>query len=184
MMELDIFYDCLLSDNPKDKIIQNEEYFFSILPELRLCKGLNQKNKWHIYDVYEHILHVIDGVDKNIYLRIAALFHDIGKPKSMVIDENGIGHFPKHYDISNEIFLSFAKKYNLDKKTIDLVSKLIVYHDKNLTKLDSISDIFTKEELEMLYCLKRSDLMAQSNEFHYLIDSYYEEEKRLIKNYY
>lgn len=172
MMNLDLFYKSLLSDNPSEEIKNNEDYFFELIPELKEGKGLEQKSKWHIYDVYNHILHVVDGIDNNIYLRMAALFHDVGKPKTMIIDDKGNGHFTNHYFISNEIFLEFAKKYNLDKKTIDLVSKLIIYHDKDITKLKHISSMFTMEEIKMLYNLKRSDLLAQSREFHYLLDKY------------
>ena len=72
--------EILLSDDVYDKLKQNEEEVFLLLPELKICKGFAQNNDWHIYDVYEHILHVISETEKNIYLRLSALFHDIGKP--------------------------------------------------------------------------------------------------------
>lgn len=49
---------------------QNEKELFELIPELEKCKGFNQNNKWHIYDVYEHILKVVSGTDSNLYLRI------------------------------------------------------------------------------------------------------------------
>ena len=79
---------------------------FPVLQILRYSWLLRveQKNIWHVYDVYEHILHVIDGVPNNITLRLAALFHDIGKPFVYKEDENGVGHFYGHWNKSKEIF--------------------------------------------------------------------------------
>lgn len=45
-----------------------------MIPELEKCKNFDQNNPYHIYDVYEHILHVVDGVPQNIYVRLAAFF--------------------------------------------------------------------------------------------------------------
>ena len=64
-------FDILLSNNPSILIRENEDYIFNIIPELRKSKGFNQNNPWHIYDVYDHILHVIDGVKENIIFAIA-----------------------------------------------------------------------------------------------------------------
>ena len=115
-MTYDELIAVLLSDKPSDWIRNNEDLVFNFIPELRKCKGFDQKNEWHVYDVYEHILHVVDGVFNNDCLRLAALFHDIGKPLSFIEDENGVGHFYGHWDKSNEIFREFAKKNNLSSK--------------------------------------------------------------------
>ena len=125
----------LLSDKPSDNIRVREKELFSLIPELKICKGFNQNSEWHIYDVYEHILHVIDNFSPDILLRLAALFHDIGKPYSYKEDENGIGHFYGHWEVSQKIFNEFASKYNIDKNISDIVSNLIYYHDMNISKL-------------------------------------------------
>ena len=97
-------FNILINDKPSESLRKNEQEVFRLLPELKICKGFQQNNPWHPYDVYEHILRVVDGVPDNLYLRTAALFHDIGKPAKYYEDENGIGHFPGHWDESNEIF--------------------------------------------------------------------------------
>ena len=68
----------------------NVDKILDIIPELSYSINFNQNSIWHVYDVFEHILHVIDGVDKDIELRLAAFFHDIGKPFVYKEDENGI----------------------------------------------------------------------------------------------
>ena len=185
-MKIEKFYKILLSDKPSMEIVNNENELFILIPEFKKCRGFNQNNIWHPYDVYQHILHVVDKVDSNIILRLAALFHDIGKPEVYSVDENNVGHFFGHWEKSNDIFLSFAKKCNLDQKTIDSVSKLIYYHDLNISKLDE-KDIkkllsnFSEKELKMLYILKRADLLSQNEQFHDNINIYNEEEKGLLK---
>ena len=185
-MTIDRLYEMLLSDKPSEEIITNEEEIFSLIPELKKCKGFNQNNIWHPYDVYNHILHVIDKVDNNIVLRLAALFHDIGKPDTYSEDSNNIGHFYGHWDKSMEIFRGFANKYKIDDQIVESVSKLIYYHDLNISKLDD-SDIkkllsdFSEEELKMLYILKKADLLSQNKDFHGNINIYNNEEKELLK---
>lgn len=178
----------LLSEKPSFYISKNEEQLFKLIPELKVCKGFNQNNDWHIYDVYNHTLSVIDNVSPNIYLRLAALFHDIGKPLSYTEDENGVGHFYGHWIKSKEIFDKYADKYNLDDYTKSIVSNLILYHDIRIPKLseneiDELLNIFEPNEIEMLFELKRANLLSQNSKYHYLLDDYIVQRDNLLKQY-
>ena len=180
--------EILVSLKPSEEIKKKEKEIFDFIPELEKSKGFNQNNPWHVYDVYEHILHVVDNVDDMFELRLAALFHDIGKPYVYKEDANGIGHFYNHWLVSEEIFSKFATRESMNEKTIKRISKLIFYHDKSLNKLDDhelacVLSQFSQEELIMLYKLKRADLMAQNEEYHYLLSDYDKEEKELLKKY-
>lgn len=184
-MNIDELFSILLSDNPSQKIKENEEEIFKLIPELKICKGFNQNNPWHVYDVYEHILHVIDNVDNNIVLRLCALFHDIGKPVVYTEDENKIGHFYNHWIVSQDIFNRFSSKYNLDNELTNLVSNLIFYHDLNISKLNQdelnkLFEIFNIEQLKMLFEFKKADLLAQNKEYHYLLDDIEKQRKRIL----
>lgn len=184
-MNADMLFEILKKDKPSLYIKQNENNIFKIIPELKECKGFNQNNIWHIYDVYEHILHVIDGVSPKLVIRLAALFHDIGKPYVYKEDENKVGHFYGHWDKSTEIFNKFAKENNINIHLFNTVSKLITYHDIRISKLsdEELTDIlinFNLDELNLLFELRRSDLLAQNPKFHYLIDDYKKEEIKLL----
>lgn len=175
----------LLADNPSKLIRSNEEEIFRIIPELSVCKNFKQNNIWHIYDVYEHILHVVDGVPNNLVLRMAALFHDIGKPFVYTEDEDGIGHFYGHWEKSKKIFTDFALKYNIDEFTKNIISNLILYHDLNIDKISNeeftdLVDIFDTEGIIMLYQLKQSDLLAQNEQFSYLLKNYEKQKERML----
>lgn len=186
---MDKLYQIILSEKPSILIKENEDYIFSLIPDLKKCKGFNQNNPWHVYDVYEHILHVIDGVPNNLILRLVALFHDVGKPDTYTQDEKGIGHFYGHWVKSTDIFKAFAEQYSLDEELKRSVANLIFYHDisfENVDQdtLDKIRDTFSEKEIELLFTLKRSDLLAQAPQYHNLLGKYNEQEKSLMLKYY
>lgn len=184
-VKLKFLIDILLEDKPSESIRNNEEEIFKMIPELSLCKNFNQNNIWHIYDVYEHILHVIDEVPNNIVLRMSALFHDIGKPFVYKEDDNGVGHFYGHYIKSKEIFDRFSERYNLDEDLRRKVLNLILYHDLNIDKtseeeFNKLINVFDEEGIVMLFELKRSDLLAQNRKFHYILDDYERQKVRVL----
>lgn len=179
-------FDILLSEKPSLLIKDNEDCIFKMIPELEKCKNFDQNNPYHIYDVYEHILHVVDGVPQNIYVRLAAFFHDIGKPYTYFKDDSGLGHFYGHFLKSNKIFLNFSKKYELDEELTEAVSKLIYFHDFRIDKEKSFNLVNEKlsiTEAKMLFQLKRSDLLAHASNCHYLLKDYDIQEKELLKRY-
>lgn len=188
-MDINFLIDILLHDKPSELIKNNENEIFKIIPELRMSKNFKQNNIWHVYDVYEHILHVVDGVDNNIVLRMAALFHDVGKPFVYTEDKDGVGHFYDHWNKSKEIFDAFATKYNLEENTKKIISNLILYHDINIDKIsdeefNKLIDTFNEGEIIMLFKLKQSDLLAQNSQFHYLLSDYEKQKKKLLKKKY
>jgi len=174
----------LLEDNVYELLKENEKELFELIPELEKCKGFNQNNKWHIFDVYEHIIHVVSFVQPNKYLRLAALFHDIGKPLTYTEDKNGVGHFYNHWSKSVEIFNKYKNMFNLTTNEIKLISNLINYHDINIGKMntDDMNDLnrIFGDSINLLFSLKRADLLAQSSEYHYLLEDIIKQEK-LIK---
>jgi len=185
IMNINDLTSILSQEKPSELLKENEEYLFSLIPSLKTCKGFNQNNDWHIYDVYEHSLHVVDGVPNILALRLAALFHDIGKPYTYTEDENKIGHFYHHWVKSNEIFLSFANQYKLEENLKKTVSKLIFYHDINFENIDKfthlkITNSLSKEEIKYLFILKKSDLLAQAPQYHKIAEEYHQQEKKLL----
>ena len=82
----DEFVKIIMSENPSAGIsmLQKFNLLKNIIPELE--EGINcEQLGEHIYDVWEHLLHALQhSADKNwpLEVRLSALFHDIGKPKS------------------------------------------------------------------------------------------------------
>jgi len=188
-MNKDKLKEILMSDKPSKLIRANEEELFHYIVELGLCKGFNQNNPWHTYDVYEHTLHVVDNVANEYILRLAALFHDLGKPYTYVEDDKGIGHFPEHYLYSRAIFYKHAFQENYDEYIRETVASLVYYHDINLDNINT-SDLSTmlqsldRKSAERLFELKRADLLAQNPIYHEskLLD-YDRQEKNILEKY-
>lgn len=183
-MSIEELYNILLNEKPSEKLKNKEQELFKLIPEMEKCKNFNQNNEWHIYDVYEHILHVVDNVSPNIIMRLSAIFHDIGKPNSYKEDENKVGHFYGHWEESQKIFESFAQKHNIEKNISNQISNLIYYHDVNIAKLndEKLIEMFNKlgqEGIKQLYELKRADLLAQNKKYHYMLEDY-EKQKKLV----
>ena len=71
-----------------------------MLPELTPTVGFAQHNVHHCYDVYTHTAVAVDHVPPEVTLRLAALFHDLGKPATFSMGEDGQGHFYGHPKVS------------------------------------------------------------------------------------
>lgn len=181
-MSIDDLNKILEGDTPSKEIRDRDEEIFEFIPELKKCKGFKQNSDWHLYDVYEHILHVVDYVDNDLILRMSALFHDIGKPETYTEDEFGKGHFYGHWDKSAEIFQKFAINNRMNKENRELITKLITYHDLNFgkfddTRVEEIKTEFSLKEIILLYKLKKADLLAQNPKYHFLLEEYQKQEE-------
>lgn len=178
--------EILSSEDVYDMLKQNEEEIFELISELRECKGFEQNSKWHIYDVYEHILHVVSGVDNNIYLRLSALFHDVGKPSSYTEDDDKVGHFYNHWNESIKIFKKYQENFGLSNEEIILITNLIFYHDINIDKItdEELNNMIISIgilNISLLFSLKRADLLAQSPKFHSLLSNINKQEQKVKK---
>lgn len=187
-MTIEKLISILLEDKPSDQLRKFEIELFELIPELKRCKGFNQHNVWHVYDVYDHILCVVDNTPNDIVLRLSALFHDVGKPTSFTKDESGNGHFYGHWSISKQIFDRFAKENSIPDEIVNKVEKLIIYHDTRFERLDDkdlrfIVSVFSESEMKDLFALKRADLLGQNEKFHYLLDDYERQEKEILNMY-
>ncbi|AGA69075.1 tRNA nucleotidyltransferase/poly(A) polymerase [Desulfitobacterium dichloroeliminans LMG P-21439] len=60
------------------RLLDEIGYLDLFLPELTRLKGLAQ-NRYHLKDAWEHTLHVISNTPAQLILRLAGLFHDLGK---------------------------------------------------------------------------------------------------------
>lgn len=180
-MTINELKEILTLDKPSELLREKHEELFELIPELENSYNFAQNNPWHIYDVFEHTLHVIDNVPNNIEMRLSALFHDIGKPYTYTEDEKGIGHFYGHYQKSFEIYQEYVSKYNLPPEP---VSKLIYNHDRRFNEMRDIKIIkalkeFTDDEVKKLFQLKRADLLGQNPNKIYILKDYEKEEQHI-----
>lgn len=99
-----------------------------VLPELLEGRGVTQKGM-HRGDVYTHLIASCDGAPQdNPIVRCAALFHDIGKPRSMDEDELGIPTFYRHEQISEEMADSILRRLKFSNRDRERILHLIRHH--------------------------------------------------------
>ena len=100
-----------------------------ILPELEEGFGVGQ-NKHHIYGCYEHnLLSLKYAAQKNFnkYVRIAALFHDIAKPR-VKQGEGPDATFYNHEILGAKMTIQILDRLKFPKKDIEKIVKLVRYH--------------------------------------------------------
>ncbi len=138
-----------------------------ILPEFDACMETQQNNPHHCYSVGEHILVSMEAIAADKVLRLAMLFHDMGKPKTATVDGEGISHFYGHPAASEEIARTVLRRLKFDNHTVDQVTRLVRYHDYHVEltqKCVRRAVMKVGEDLFPLFLqVKEADLKAQSS---------------------
>jgi tRNA nucleotidyltransferase/poly(A) polymerase len=105
----DEFEKIIMSKNPASGILMLQKFGLlkNIIPELE--EGINcEQAGEHIYDVWNHLLHAVQhAADKDwpLEIRLPALFHDIGKPRSRRLAEpEGVAFRRSHNIASPDAF--------------------------------------------------------------------------------
>jgi len=94
------------------------------VPELLEGVGITQP-KFHADDVFTHLLKTVDAAEDDI--KLAALFHDIAKPRTMTQDDKGVhfyGHDVKSADMTREIM----KRLKFSNSEIEKAANLVRWH--------------------------------------------------------
>lgn len=124
-----IEFDKLLCGVDAMKVLaQYRQVIAHIIPEAAAMFDLDQRNPYHVYTVWDHALHAVSHVKNTVALKLAAFFHDIGKPGSMTIGEDGRGHFYKHERLSEALTEQIMRRLKYDNATRVTVTTLIHNH--------------------------------------------------------
>ena len=142
-----------------------------VIPELAAMKGFEQHNPYHRYDVLEHCIRAMEAVrttpENRDYMKMAALFHDIGKPETYSMDENGIGHFYSHPAMSEVLVSGIMKRFKADNFTARRVAVLVKRHDlifeKDERLLKKWMNRLGADVLAEILEIKLADNMATGN---------------------
>ena len=103
-----------------------------VIPELEPAVSFDQSSKYHIYDVYTHIAHVVENVPQDLALRWAALLHDVAKPKTFTMDENKKGHFYGHAEQGAQMADQIMHRLKAPNALRQQVAFLVEAHMLNL----------------------------------------------------
>lgn len=124
------FCKIVASDSFCVQLVLYQDVFSLFIPEIHNMINFPQNNPWHIYNVYDHTMHAVEHCEsKDLIVRLAVFFHDIGKPHSYQDGEDGIRHFKGHGRVSAEMTDAIMRRMKFDNNTRNKVVELVHYHD-------------------------------------------------------
>jgi poly(A) polymerase len=115
----------LVSERPKKalELLDEGGLLPGILPELADCKGVEQGG-YHTHDVYGHTLRTVALTPPDLVVRLAALFHDTGKPATAAPD----GSFLGHEKVGAELAVAALTRLRFSNTIIERVAHLVRLH--------------------------------------------------------
>lgn len=175
----DEFEKIMKAEEPSRALHRMEEtgILQAFIPELAGCRGVEQKDVrgFHEFDVLDHNLYACDGAPRdNLIVRLAALFHDIGKKDARSVEKieyppnSGnlveVLHFHKHEFYSSKQTKEILTRLKFPNAVINQVTHLIEQHmfffEEHWT--DAAVRRFLvrvqKENVEDLFALRMADI--------------------------
>ena len=138
------------------KLMQETRLLEFVLPELAACENIMQNKRSGVHNVFEHIMYAIDAADRDLPIRLTVLFHDIAKPQTLEIADDGKIHFFKHEILGSKIAKQYMRYWGFDKDMIQKVSHLVLHHmfdaDPRLTD-KSVRRLIRKVGKDLVYDL-------------------------------
>lgn len=120
----------LLCGKNVEKILTDyKEVIFEIIPELRATDGFEQHSPYHVYDVWTHTTKVVAAIECGFDFRVAALLHDVEKPSTFRLDENGRGHFKGHPEAGAQTAEKILRRLRFSNAEIKRITDIIRLHD-------------------------------------------------------
>jgi poly(A) polymerase len=102
--------------------------FEIFIPEFLPMVGCEQ-GKYHHLDVWKHTLLVLKNAgSKDLVLSLAALFHDVAKPPTRFLDEEGNTRFFGHEHVGERMTKEILKRLKFPQKEVDEVALLVRNH--------------------------------------------------------
>ncbi len=143
-----------------------------IFPEVHNLEGIDQRKDFHHKDVFWHTLKVVDNISAgtdNIWLRFAALMHDIAKPPTKKFVEGTGWTFHGHEDLGARWQKKIFTRLKLPFEKLPYVEKLVRLHLRPIALVnEQVTDsairrlIFDAgDDIEDLFALCRADITSK-----------------------
>ena len=147
------------------KMLQESGLLRYVLPELQEGVGVGQ-NKHHIYEVFEHSVRSLDYAarkDFPFHVRLAALLHDVGKPRTKS-GEGPDSTFYSHQVVGERMVVEALDRLHFPKRFIEQVALLVREHmfvyDPETVTLAGVRRLLRrtgKENIDDLFMVREAD---------------------------
>lgn len=138
-----------------------------------LLEGVDmEQNKWHAFDVWHHALACVDACEGDPVLRVAALLHDVGKPRTRAwSDKTKDWTFYDHDRVGAEIAEPIAARLRFSNDERARIVSLVRHHLFHYS--DEWTDAAVRrwirrvgpDRLEDLYRLNAGDVRGKGRDF-------------------
>jgi putative nucleotidyltransferase with HDIG domain len=171
----DEFLKILKSPKPSIglKLLYESRAMEIVFPEIAKMGGVEQREEYHHKDVFYHTCEVVDNVaekSEDVWLRFAALVHDIAKPQTKRFVEGTGWTFHGHDEIGARMMKLIFKRMKLPLGKLEYIEKLIRLHLRPIALVsDDVTDsairrlvVNADEELNDLIILCRADITSKN----------------------
>lgn len=158
----------LLSDRPRLalELLDSGGLMEVLLPEVFACHGVEQGG-YHVADVFGHTLLTVEHMARlgphDLVLRLAALFHDVGKPLTATPD----GAFHGHHEVGARLAGEALSRLRFANAEVEKVVRLVRLHLRPVFYSSDWRDGAVRrlardagDQLEALLALARADIAA------------------------
>ncbi|MDX1931596.1 MAG: HD domain-containing protein [Capsulimonadales bacterium] len=138
-------------------------------PELAALFGVTQ-NRFHLYDVWTHTLVALANLppETTLPVRLATIFHDIGKPVTRTVDERGEVHFYDHETVGERMTREILTRLRCPNELTEQVATLVALHMRYGAYREEVwSDAAVRRLIrsvgphrEALFTIARADIAA------------------------
>ncbi|MFO7446968.1 MAG: CCA tRNA nucleotidyltransferase [Ignavibacteriaceae bacterium] len=155
------------------KLLYHSGVMEVIFPEIANLAGVDQRKDYHHKDVFFHTCQVVDNISKateNVWLRFAALVHDIAKPQTKKFVEGTGWTFHGHEEAGARMMKRIFNRMRLPLTKLDYTEKLVRLHLRPIALAkEEVTDsairrfiVSAGEDLEDLITLCRADITSKN----------------------
>ncbi len=171
----DEFFKILGSPKPSVglELLFNSGVMDIVFPEIAKMSGVEQRKDYHHKDVFLHTSEVVDNTAEksdNVWLRFAALVHDIAKPQTKKFVEGTGWTFHGHEEIGARMMKRIFRRMKLPMNKLEYIEKMIRLHLRPIAiASEEVTDsavrrliVSADDDLEELITLCRADITSKN----------------------